>query len=48
MFAPNDSQIVFFVLAKEKGNISGSWASPQEVSLGLIKGTDVQWLGMQL
>lgn len=40
--------MVFFVLPKEKGNLSGSWASPQEVSLGLIKGTDVQWLWMLL
>lgn len=32
---------VFFVLPKEKGNTSGSWASPQEVSLGLIKGAAV-------
>lgn len=39
---------VFFVLPKEKGNTSGSWASPQEVSLELIKGTDVGWLGVQL
>lgn len=29
--------LVFFVLPKEKGNKSGSWASPQEGSLGLIK-----------
>jgi hypothetical protein len=40
--------MVFFVLPKEKGNTSGSWASPQEVSLELIKGIDVRWLGMQL
>lgn len=40
--------MVFFVLPKEKGNTSGSWASPQEVSLGLIKGTDVPWLWMLL
>lgn len=37
--------MIFFVLLKEKGNTSGSWASPQEVSLGLIKGTDVRCCG---
>lgn len=39
---------VFFVLSQGKGNRSGSWASPQEVSLGLIKGTDARWLWMLL